>query len=199
MAAHCTPSTSTKCVPCEENHFTELWNYLPRCLYCGNFCYENQEVETECSATSNRVCRCKEGFYSSSDFCFRHSECKPGLGVKNKGMERSVWLIWRKGNQAPSLTIAVMFQDDGLSGKKGCRNLLPGTSQTDTVCEHCAEGYFSNSSSAGDPCVKHRECAPGQNVLLCGSVYHDVVCGTCEDLASQSQFFEKMFFFTSNL
>eukprot|EP00066_Takifugu_rubripes_P014521 XP_011603787.1 PREDICTED: tumor necrosis factor receptor superfamily member 11B-like [Takifugu rubripes] len=148
MAAHCTPSTSTKCVPCGENHFTELWNYLPRCLYCGNFCYENQEVETECSATSNRVCRCKEGFYSSSDFCFRHSECKPGLGVKTKG-----------------------------------------TSKTDTVCEHCADGYFSNSSSAEDPCVKHRECAPGQNVLLCGSVYHDAVCGTCEDLASQGEIY----------
>lgn len=89
MVAHCTSSTPTKCVPCGENQFTELWNYLPRCLYCGNFCYDNQEVEKECSATSNRVCRCKEGFYSSADFCFRHSECKPGLGVQTKGMKHS--------------------------------------------------------------------------------------------------------------
>lgn len=87
-----------------------------------------------------------------------------------------------------------MVQGNGLPGKKGCRNLLPGTSKTDTVCEHCAEGYFSNSSSAEDPCVKQRECASGQNVLLRGSVYHDAVCGTCEDLASQGQFLEKIVF-----
>lgn len=86
MAAHCTPSTPTQCVPCGENQFTELWNYLPRCLFCSNVCYEDQEVEKECSATSNRVCRCKGGFYWSSGFCFRHSECEPGQGVKTKGI-----------------------------------------------------------------------------------------------------------------
>lgn len=85
MTAHCTASAPTKCLPCGENQFTELWNYLPRCLYCSNFCYDNQEVEKECSATNNRVCRCKEALYWSSGFCFRHSECKPGLGVKAKG------------------------------------------------------------------------------------------------------------------
>lgn len=86
MAAHCTATSPTKCAPCKDDHFTELWNYLPRCLYCNNFCYENQEVETECSATGNRVCRCKEGFYWSDDFCIRHSQCGPGHGVKTKGI-----------------------------------------------------------------------------------------------------------------
>lgn len=94
MVAHCTPSMPTKCVPCGENHFTELWNYLPRCLYCSNFCYENQEVEKECSATSNRVCRCKGGFYWSSGFCFRHSECKPGMGVETEGIPVCVEINW---------------------------------------------------------------------------------------------------------
>ncbi|XP_071324750.1 tumor necrosis factor receptor superfamily member 6B-like [Trachinotus anak] len=143
MTAHCTSTTPTQCAPCRSHHFTELWNYLPRCLYCNNFCTENQEVETECSAVSNRVCRCKEGFYWASDFCIRHSECEPGRGVQMKG-----------------------------------------TSQTDTVCEMCSDGYFSNSSSALESCVKHQECASGQVALLSGSVYHDTVCGSCEDLAN---------------
>uniref|UniRef100_H3CW68 TNFR-Cys domain-containing protein n=1 Tax=Tetraodon nigroviridis TaxID=99883 RepID=H3CW68_TETNG len=142
LAAHCTPSTPTKCLPCEENQFTELWNYLPRCLYCSNYCDDSQEVAKECSATNDRVCRCKEGLYSSSGFCFSHSECQPGLGVK-----------------------------------------LAGTSETDTVCERCVDGYFSNSSSANEPCVKHQECAPGQTALLNGSASQDALCGTCEDLA----------------
>ncbi|XP_076593924.1 uncharacterized protein LOC143324980 [Chaetodon auriga] len=143
MAAHCTANTATACAPCKNDHYTELWNYLPRCLYCSNFCVENQEVEKECTAVSNRVCRCKEGFYWADDFCIRHKECGPGHGVQTKG-----------------------------------------TSKTNTVCEKCAEGYFSNSSSALDSCVNHQECASGQIVLLPGSIYQDTVCGTCEGLAN---------------
>lgn len=106
MAAHCTPSTPTKCVPCGQNHFTELWNYLPRCLYCNNFCEENQEVEKECSATNNRVCRCKDGFYWSDGFCFSHSACKPGLGVKINGMPVCV-----KINRHLMLSISIFTSD----------------------------------------------------------------------------------------
>lgn len=104
MVAHCTPSTPTECAPCGENQFTELWNYLPRCLYCSNLCDDNQEVEKECSATSDTVCRCKNGFYWSAGFCFRHSECKPGLGVTTKGI------------------FLRTFQDDGLSEDRACKN-----------------------------------------------------------------------------
>ncbi|KAG7229389.1 hypothetical protein INR49_012780 [Caranx melampygus] len=142
MTAYCTATTQTQCAPCKDHHFTELYNYLPRCLYCNNFCTENQEVETECSAVRNRVCRCKEGFYWVNDFCVRHSECEPGQGV-----------------------------------------LTQGTRQTDTVCETCPDGFFSNLSSALVPCVKHRECPSGQIALLPDSIYQDTVCGTCEDLA----------------
>ncbi|XP_047453835.1 tumor necrosis factor receptor superfamily member 11B-like isoform X2 [Mugil cephalus] len=143
MVAHCTATSPTRCSPCGPDRFTEQWNYLPMCLYCSNLCSENQEVEKECSPTSDRVCRCKEGFYASDDFCFPHSECGPGQGVLTKG-----------------------------------------TLQNDTVCEHCPDGYFSNSSSTSDLCVKHLECSSTQLVLLHGSAYHDTVCGSWEDLAN---------------
>uniref|UniRef100_A0A3Q4B1H3 TNFR-Cys domain-containing protein n=1 Tax=Mola mola TaxID=94237 RepID=A0A3Q4B1H3_MOLML len=148
MVAHCTATTATQCAPCRDDHFTELWNYLPRCLYCNIFCSENQEVETECSARHNRVCRCKEGFYWSNAFCDRHAECGPGFGVQTKG-----------------------------------------TPKTNTVCEQCAEGYFSASTSALDSCVNHQECALGQVAFLNGSMYHDTVCGTSEDFAKGGELY----------
>lgn len=85
MKEHCTATTHTQCAPCRADHFTELWNYLPRCLYCSTMCTENQEVEEECSPVSDRVCRCKEGFYWNNDFCATHAECAPGYGVQTKG------------------------------------------------------------------------------------------------------------------
>ncbi|XP_051262895.1 uncharacterized protein LOC127367244 isoform X1 [Dicentrarchus labrax] len=143
LVAHCTATTPTQCAPCKGEQFTEFWNYLPRCLYCSNFCFDNQEVQKECSAVNNRVCRCKEGFYYANDFCVEHTQCGPGHGV-----------------------------------------LTRGTSETNTLCVSCAQGFFSSSSSALDSCVIHQECANGQIVLLPGSVYHDTVCGTCTDLAN---------------
>lgn len=87
MAAHCTTTRPTQCVPCQANHYTEFWNYLHRCLYCNIFCGENQEVERECSAVKNRACRCKEGYYWDAEFCIEHSLCNPGEGVKTNGTE----------------------------------------------------------------------------------------------------------------
>lgn len=93
MTARCTATTPTQCAPCRNDHFTALWNYLPRCLYCGTFCTENQEVERECSPVSDRVCRCKEGFYWNGDFCARHAECGPGHGVQTKGIKGKIHIL----------------------------------------------------------------------------------------------------------
>ncbi|KAM9851715.1 tumor necrosis factor receptor superfamily member 6B-like [Aulostomus maculatus] len=89
MTTHCTASAPTACTPCGADHFTELWNYLPKCLYCNNFCGRNQEVESECSPISNRVCRCKEGFYVTDGFCMIHKVCALGYGVQTKGTSQT--------------------------------------------------------------------------------------------------------------
>uniref|UniRef100_A0A3Q3J3C8 TNFR-Cys domain-containing protein n=1 Tax=Monopterus albus TaxID=43700 RepID=A0A3Q3J3C8_MONAL len=70
-AAHCTATTPTQCVPCRSDHFTELWNYLPRCLYCNILCNENQEVETECSSP---VC---DGFFLKYLYYLGTLSCVP--------------------------------------------------------------------------------------------------------------------------
>ncbi|XP_022609196.1 tumor necrosis factor receptor superfamily member 6B-like [Seriola dumerili] len=140
MTAQCTATTPTQCAPCKSHHFTELWNYLPRCLYCANFCTENQEVETECSAVSNRVCRCKEGFYWTNDFCMRHSECEPGQGVQTKGtlQEDTVCESCSYGffsNSSSALETCVKYRECA----SGQIALLPDSIYQDKVCGTCEE------------------------------------------------------------
>uniref|UniRef100_A0AAZ3Q5Y2 TNFR-Cys domain-containing protein n=1 Tax=Oncorhynchus tshawytscha TaxID=74940 RepID=A0AAZ3Q5Y2_ONCTS len=84
MSAHCTATTQTVCTPCPSGHYTQYWNYLHKCLYCGTFCGEHQVVKEECSVLNDRVCECKGGYYWDADFCIRHgvSFC---YGVKRRG------------------------------------------------------------------------------------------------------------------
>ncbi|XP_013869694.1 tumor necrosis factor receptor superfamily member 6B [Austrofundulus limnaeus] len=143
LAAHCTATAPTKCAPCRSDHFTELWNYLPRCLYCNNICTQNQEVETECSPVSNRVCRCKAGFYMMDDFCMRHSECGLGHGVQTKGTPQKDTVCERCStgyfsNSSSAMDVCVQHQN--------CTDrqllFLNGSSVHDTVCGTCED--FTN-------------------------------------------------------
>ncbi|KAM9310485.1 tumor necrosis factor receptor superfamily member 6B-like [Pholidichthys leucotaenia] len=140
LAAHCTSTTPTKCARCKNGHFTELWNYLPRCLYCSNFCLDNQEVEIECSPETNRVCRCKEGFYMDDDFCIRHSECDPGQGVKSKGTSNmnTVCEACPDGyfsNSSSALEPCTKHQECA----NGELELLAGSVNHDSVCGSCED------------------------------------------------------------
>ncbi|XP_036395643.1 tumor necrosis factor receptor superfamily member 6B-like [Megalops cyprinoides] len=85
MHAHCTATHQTKCSPCKPEHFTQYWNYLSKCLYCNNFCGENEFIKQECSPLNNRVCECKDGYYRNYGLCMRHKECPPGYGVEQRG------------------------------------------------------------------------------------------------------------------
>ncbi|XP_047453742.1 tumor necrosis factor receptor superfamily member 6B-like isoform X2 [Mugil cephalus] len=140
MVAHCTATSPTQCSPCGPDHFTELWNYLPKCLYCSNLCSENQEVEKECSPTSDRVCRCKEGFYAIDDFCFPHSECGPGQGVLTKGtlQKDTVCEYCLDGyfsNSSSASDLCVKHQECSSTQSV----LLHGSVYHDTVCGSCED------------------------------------------------------------
>ncbi|XP_061574269.1 tumor necrosis factor receptor superfamily member 6B-like isoform X2 [Cololabis saira] len=140
MVAHCTANTRTKCQPCKSDHFTELWNYLPRCLYCNNFCSHTQEVETECSPVNNRVCRCVQGYYLMDDFCIRQSECGAGYGVQSKGTSKEDTVCEKCSdgffsNSSSAVDSCVKHQE--CAG--GELALLPGSNLHDTVCGTCKD------------------------------------------------------------
>ncbi|XP_007905717.2 tumor necrosis factor receptor superfamily member 11B [Callorhinchus milii] len=85
MVKHCTGQDDTLCAPCLENHYTQFWNYVKKCLYCNTFCSENQYTKQECNSTHNRVCECRDGYFLEFEFCAKHKECDPGFGVKIAG------------------------------------------------------------------------------------------------------------------
>lgn len=146
MVSHCTATTQTQCADCPNEYFTELWNYLPRCLYCHSFCTGNQEVERECSPTSDRVCRCKEGFYSTDDFCIPHTECGPGHGVHSRGSLKTNTVCEKCSEGFYSASTSSL---DSCVKHEKCANgqiaLLPGSVYHNTVCGSC-----ENLASGGE-------------------------------------------------
>lgn len=86
LSASCTSTRKSVCAPCPPGSFTELWNYIGRCLRCG-VCGQNQVEKTACTAKSDCQCQCKQGFYyrDADEMCVRHSECPVGQQVLSKG------------------------------------------------------------------------------------------------------------------
>ncbi|XP_035848954.1 tumor necrosis factor receptor superfamily member 6B-like [Sander lucioperca] len=146
MRAPCTATQKTQCAPCPQGSFTELWNYIGKCLRCG-VCGHNEVEKTACTANSNCQCQCKQGYYHKKnyDMCVRHSECPSGQEVLTKG-----------------------------------------TADEDTVCQTCPDGSYSDTVSALQNCTLHRSCnAPGLELVLKGSIWHDSMCTSCEELKSR--------------
>ncbi|XP_028452962.1 tumor necrosis factor receptor superfamily member 6B isoform X2 [Perca flavescens] len=66
----------------------------------------------------------------------------------------------------------------------GQQPLTKGTPDEDTVCQNCPEGSYSDTASALQNCTLHQSCdAPG--LVLKGSIWHDSVCTSCEELKSR--------------
>nr|XP_006132515.1 tumor necrosis factor receptor superfamily member 6B [Pelodiscus sinensis]XP_006132516.1 tumor necrosis factor receptor superfamily member 6B [Pelodiscus sinensis]XP_025045153.1 tumor necrosis factor receptor superfamily member 6B [Pelodiscus sinensis]XP_025045154.1 tumor necrosis factor receptor superfamily member 6B [Pelodiscus sinensis] len=85
VAQHCTRDKPTVCARCPDLHYTQYWNYLEKCRYCNVICGELQVELHQCNSTHNRVCQCREGYYSDSEFCIEHAKCPAGFGVVQPG------------------------------------------------------------------------------------------------------------------
>lgn len=81
----CSRDSPTVCGACPERHYTQFWNYLERCRYCNVICAEHEEEARPCTATHNRACRCRAGFFEHAGFCLEHAPCPPGAGVLAPG------------------------------------------------------------------------------------------------------------------
>ncbi|XP_061531186.1 tumor necrosis factor receptor superfamily member 6B-like isoform X1 [Phycodurus eques] len=140
MSAHCTAAARTRCAPCRENHFTELWNYLPKCLYCSNFCTGDKEVETQCGPRRNRACRCKLGYFMTEDDCSRHSECARGHGVLATGTSQNDTVCQKCPDGSFSSSSSAV---EACARRKTCVGgqlaLLDGSAARDTVCGLCED------------------------------------------------------------
>lgn len=175
MSKHCTATEDTVCSPCPEDHFTQFWNYLPKCLYCSTFCVENQYIKKECSTTSNRVCQCKEGYFWQADFCIKHMECPYGYGVQQNGILDISWALSFSVSKLRLWKVFFFF-------------FSIGTLHGDTKCERCARGTYSAVTSSTSPCVKQTDCKSlDLHVVLRGTSWHDNICSTCKNLQNDGK------------
>ncbi|KAM6045697.1 tumor necrosis factor receptor superfamily member 14 isoform 2-T4 [Theristicus caerulescens] len=89
---HCTASSSTTCIPCVGDTYTDHPNGLERCRKC-KLCDKgaNLVAEVACTYTKNTVCGCLPGYFCSyvgtedCELCQRYTVCFPGTMVKERG------------------------------------------------------------------------------------------------------------------
>ncbi|XP_041953438.1 tumor necrosis factor receptor superfamily member 6B-like isoform X2 [Alosa sapidissima] len=137
VGSHCSKHERTVCRPCTESQYTEYWNYVEECLLCDYPCSEVQEEVHGCNGTHNRVCRCKEGYYNTLDFCLKHSVCSPGEGVQIAGTrERDVVCAPCEECFFSNVSSSVAAcQQHSVCGAH--QTAIPGTSTHDTFCSSC--------------------------------------------------------------
>ncbi|KAM6191799.1 tumor necrosis factor receptor superfamily member 14 [Sarcoramphus papa] len=89
---HCTANSSTTCIPCVEDTYTDHPNGLERCRKCKLYDKgANLVPEVACSYTKNTVCGCLPGYFCSyfgtedCELCQRYTVCFPGSTVKERG------------------------------------------------------------------------------------------------------------------
>ncbi|XP_032633128.1 tumor necrosis factor receptor superfamily member 11B isoform X2 [Chelonoidis abingdonii] len=62
----------------------------------------------------------------------------------------------------------------------------PGSPESDTICQRCPEGFFSNETSSKAACEKHTNCsALGHKIALNGNAVRDNVCHENTDASTQ--------------
>ncbi|NWX04153.1 TNR14 factor, partial [Caloenas nicobarica] len=89
---HCTANSSTTCVPCVNDTYTDHPNGLEHCSQCKR-CDEGANLvpEVACTHMKNTVCGCPPGYFCSyvgtrdCELCQRYTVCFPGSMVKERG------------------------------------------------------------------------------------------------------------------
>ncbi|XP_031422733.1 tumor necrosis factor receptor superfamily member 6B [Clupea harengus] len=153
VGTHCSRHIPTRCLPCGKSQYTEFWNYIEECLVCDYACSEVQEEVNACNATHNRVCRCKEGYFSTLDFCLRSTVCPPGEGVETAGTrERDVECAQcERGFFSKVSSSTARCQTHSVCADN--QTVIPGNDIHNTFCSSCK----ANSTHTQDIKVCNQE------------------------------------------
>ncbi|XP_029292249.1 tumor necrosis factor receptor superfamily member 14-like isoform X2 [Cottoperca gobio] len=143
----CTPQSGTRCGPCMNGTFMNQPNGLINCFTCTTCDHGHGLFAYQsCSATTDTVCHVLHGYLCKG--LMDHTGCS--LAQKH--------------------TRCAAGQRIKEPGKNNLR-----TSRTDTVCEPCPSGYFSQD---GVNCTDWNVCSETEVHVKKGSLSSDVVCGT---------------------
>ncbi|XP_054429356.1 tumor necrosis factor receptor superfamily member 5 [Pteronotus mesoamericanus] len=151
--------------------------------HCCDMCPPGKKLVEDCTVTSPTVCRpCGRGEFlaieNSEKYCHPHRYCDLNLGlqVQTEGtLSTDTTCICQEGHHC------VNDNCDGCTPHSSCP---PGsgvkqiaTNFSDTICEPCPVGFFSNVSSASEKCHPWTSCEiKGLVERQAGTNKTDTVC-----------------------
>ncbi|XP_067324429.1 tumor necrosis factor receptor superfamily member 5 [Anolis sagrei] len=154
---------------------------------CCRKCPPGQRVAVACPGDSSgdTVCApCEEDRFQSGwtqeQECTPHKQCSQnaGLEVHVPGTAKTdTECRCRRGTHCSSHECHTCQYDKDCGPGQGVQQ--QATHERDTVCTDCPDGFFSNVSSATDPCQPWSSCE-AQNLVLKarGTAVSDVICDT---------------------
>ncbi|TFK13641.1 cyclin-L2 [Platysternon megacephalum] len=139
---HCRPSSSTTCMPCVDDTYTEHPNGLTECMRC-KVCDAGARLmaKEKCTYTKNTECGCALGDFCrhpagrDCEMCSRSTVCLPGFMVKIPGTEFSdnVCEVCPDGTFSAT-SMSHTCQPWTKCEEEGMRELKAGTATSDAVC-----------------------------------------------------------------
>ncbi|XP_041112308.1 tumor necrosis factor receptor superfamily member 5-like [Polyodon spathula] len=150
---------------------------------CCEMCPKGEKRVSGCEIP---VCEpCPDGEYMSESnpktSCIVKSYCDPNLNFVYKSpgsrFENSQCMC-KEGTHCSSEDCNTC--NANTECEKGHGVKAAATEQKDTECEACPKNYYSNITSAKEPCIPWTSCAPGLIVKTEGTAISDVVCGPVE-------------------
>ncbi|KFO32412.1 tumor necrosis factor receptor superfamily member 5 isoform X2 [Fukomys damarensis] len=168
------PETS---LGCRENQF--LLNNV-----CCDKCPPGEKLVDECTEFKETQClRCTKGEFldtwNRERHCYTQRYCDPNLGLqvqKEGTLETDTTCICEEGRHCTSDACEHCDLHSSCGPGFGAKQL--GTGVSDTICESCPDGFFSNVSSAFEKCHPWTSCENKHLVeLQAGTNVTDAVCG----------------------
>ncbi|XP_078415329.1 tumor necrosis factor receptor superfamily member 1B-like [Cetorhinus maximus] len=71
MEEECTETSDSICRPCLDRSYSKDWNIVYSCSRCDECSHEGMKYKQNCTATSNALCECIEGYVCKDEHCRR--------------------------------------------------------------------------------------------------------------------------------
>ncbi|XP_051844483.1 tumor necrosis factor receptor superfamily member 1B isoform X1 [Antechinus flavipes] len=134
----CTTNSNTVCGDCEEDTYTEVWNWIRECHSCRRRCNRDLVETQNCTRKENRMCGCKSGFFCVTGNpgtclqCLKFAKCPKGSGVAKQGTSNSNVKCAPCGPGTFSDTIS---STDTCKPHRVCHSVaVPGNATSDAIC-----------------------------------------------------------------
>ncbi|XP_014642889.1 tumor necrosis factor receptor superfamily member 5 isoform X1 [Diceros bicornis minor] len=151
---------------------------------CCNLCPPGEKLVHDCTEITGTECSpCNEGEFldtwNRENRCHQHKYCDPNLGlrVQREGTSKTdATCTCHEGQHCSSDACESCTLHSLCPPGLGVKQLATGLS--DTICEPCPVGFFSNVSSAFEKCHSWTSCeTKGLVELQAGTNKTDAVCG----------------------